>query len=332
MDLSTAFDHVGPIFNHTVGQGKKDVWETTLQRLKSDKYGPQVDVKAEIFDRLSHRCTIVTDPKTPIEPDSERSLFAIEIDTAAAEIGASNLAQDGTQQTSVAAHANLLAVRTAIDRILLPEVSEQTAVLHRGFVGEVDVWELKDPPPKPSRTLPTISIQSPGGNDLRVEPPKRKVRESEALCVAHGHLIYSTHLSLLKKVLESATAGRSLASDPEYQVVTRHLDRQIELRGWTEVCLRRFCRTAADFQSAYQMAQAGKVSQSNGLLGRLLSWAAELGYDQAREPLDFRKLPPYDDVNRHLQPGGTVGRVEANGWFLVSFTLAKPTSQKGQGN
>jgi hypothetical protein len=108
----------------------------------------------------------------------------------------------------------------------------------------------------------------------------------------------------------------------EYQLVRSELER---LAADKPVCARTFSRTDEEYRSVYELIRAGRMPESESLLGKLLN--AVLGDGKEGVPraarIDGSKLPDYEAVRRYFGPAGLFVTSEANGWFISGFTLSK---------
>jgi hypothetical protein len=80
IDLPTFLnkDHAGPLYDFTIGDGD-GAWADTLEGIKKDKRGPQIDLQAELFANTGNHLLRVTDVEDEITINSERRLMIAEL-------------------------------------------------------------------------------------------------------------------------------------------------------------------------------------------------------------------------------------------------------------
>ncbi|MHB9046492.1 MAG: hypothetical protein ACYC35_11170 [Pirellulales bacterium] len=291
LDVVNAFDNVGTLFDQLVGNGEP-VWDDTLQSLKDDPNGPQLDLRKDLVRHLGKRVTILTDYVQPITTASERKLYAVET-------------------------TNEKALAAAVNRAL-----EGDPTAHkRQFEGHV-IWEIIEE----DQALPTVQVDHPGftsieGARAAAEPPAVGGLPNSAVAVAYGQLMVATHVDFLKKILAKRAAAESLGASADYRLV----DQDIQKQQPGQTCARLFLRTDEQYRATYELIRAGKMPESETTFGRILNSMLGDGKEGVvrKQRIDGRKLPDFKVVARYLGPAGMHVTSEASGWFLVGFTLPK---------
>ncbi len=329
LDIQKAFDHVGPLFDRVKGgPNSAGLWERTLRRVASRRPGsPGVDIREQIVKRLGWQGHIVTDNKPNgagqlMGPNDERLLFAMPIQTLATDAGS------GQAEAAVA---------DGIARILAPDQQHVRRELELA-PGQV-IWSLLRDRKDDGLELDDVRIELNGQVSVQQAPELIEI-EPAAICVAHGHFFYATHVSLLAETLNNiarlksmpASARPSLASSPDYAAVVAALKREAALRNWDQACFLRYARTGEEFRGTYELLQQRRLRDSQTLIARGLRSIPRFGSGMDEDTaLDADKLPSYDKVRDHFQPSAQLGRAETDGWFIVAVTLAKPVSGEGRG-
>lgn len=298
VDIANLFANFGPMFDELFGEGETGVWPDVLDGLKNDPDGPQIDLKAELIDKLGGRVTVVTAYELPISTTSERILIAIE-------------AKDTK------------AVAKAIEKMF----KDDEGVVPRAF-GEYRIWESV---PQEKPTVPAISLDAvpllPG--EEHFEEKSDEDREGErlfpnlAVTSAKGHLFIASHMDFLLRVLQQQEEKReTLAGSVDYQVVREVVG---ELAGGKKLCGYAFSRMDEEYRATYELIQQGKMPQSETMLGRVLNTvfgAGKKGVIRQQE-LDGTKLPEFDVVRRYLGNAGGFAVSEDGGWFVKGVMLGK---------
>jgi hypothetical protein len=298
-DILNAFDHFGPIFNQVAGGGREDVdyWQDVLDGLKNDPYGPQIDLREELFAHLDNQVTAVADYQLPISTTSERLLFAV-------------------------ATKDPKAVAKAIEKTL----KDDEEIERREFEGHV-IWEMVPRELSPIDAV-IVDVEVPSlGFEPGEEAPEEDDREpapflpNMAVTVAHRQLLVASHYDFLIKVLKPIDERETLGRAVDYLFV----DQVIKRSGGGNDFIRRFSRTDAEYRPTYELIRQGKMPESRTLLGRILNTLFEVGKKRTirEQKIDGSKLPEFEYVRRHLGPAGLFGTSEPDGWFLKGFTLSK---------
>ncbi len=315
IDTLSSFEHLGPFFDSRVGGGRQ-TWNATLETIRDAKKSAQVDIRGEIVENLTNHAVVMTDHREPIETESERRLMAVAI-------------KPGKEDF----------VRERLNR-----VCEFEKYIPHTIEG-VTVWEITQPAerkpkdqknteaPKPKRSseFNLKDEQKTGASDnvnVRVPRPEVKPEEPGAICVAHGQVFYANRITLLIKVVKQGNvAGKddtmTLKRDDNYQYVMGQIDGEMKKRNWDDVSLRRYDDSQEEIRGSYLLAKEGKLSESQGLVARLLRSAASDNSDPDEPPLiDGKLLPDFAGFAREkFKPAGLLMRTDERGWFIVSFTL-----------
>lgn len=302
-DILNAFDNFGSLFDELFGQGATGVWADTIESLKNDPNGPQIDLRKELIQPLGQRVSVLTDYQLPITTASERLLFAIEV-------------------------KNSKAVAAALEKLF-----KNDPTVKRRILDGLTVWEFVEdetPEVKP----PDIE----GFGDVPVPPPphghkkKKKGGDEEeeerqrllphaAVTVWQGHLMIASHKDFLLKVIAPAAKPKLLSDDADFRLV--HDD--LETFQPKQKCFRFFSRTDEEYRPTYELIRQNKMPESESLFARLLNVLFGEGKKGATrtQQIDGSKLPDYDVVRRFLGPAGMQVTSEPKGWFFKGFTLTK---------
>ena len=304
VDILTAFDNFGSMFDEMFGEGDKGVWEDVLEGFREDPYGPQIDLRKDVVAKLGNRVTAITDYELPITPESERILFAV-------------------QATDVAA------VAQALEKLLKPDTEGphptrriRTYELSKGE--EIIIWETL---PVEEPAVPTISLNALpplGGEEVEDEDDAgpSPLFPNTCVTVAHGELFVASHLQFLLKVLKQRDNEReTLGGTVDFKLV----EAAGKALGAGENCFCAFSRADEEYRPTYELIRQGKMPESRTLLGRALNTIFGIGAEGTlrKQEVDGGKLPEFEVVRRHLGFAGTFGVTEEDGWFFKGFMVPK---------
>jgi hypothetical protein len=290
-DIMTAFDSFGSLFDAMFGEGEQGVWDDVIESLRDDPNGPQIDLRNDLVAHLGGRATILTDVETPITPHSQRRIFAAEVKDPAA-----------------------LAV--AIEK----SMRNDPGVKQRKFK-EYKIFEIL--PEDEDADAASEGNKRPlgragGAGGGRLMP-------NSAVTVAHGTLFVSTHVSFLEKILAPPTD--TLANAKSYREVADHLQKL----GGAQACMQGYSDNAEKWLLAYELFRAGKLPESDLTVATLLNrlFITDTAEDEIRkQQIDGSKLPDYSVVRHYLGTGGVFANTEADGWFVIGFSLRKSQLQR----
>src|SRR5690606_36602110 len=267
INVQKAFDHVGPLLDRVKGgPNSKGPWERTLRRVSSRRPGsPGVDIRSQIVARLGQQAYIITDnkPAAPgqlLGPIDERLLFAMPITALPTDAG---VAQAQAQ------------VADGIARILAPD-SQHVQREDRLVPGQV-VWSLLRDRNEGRVELDDLRIEVDGQLNVH-QAPEVVDLEPAAVCVAHGYLFYSTHLSMIGDILNNVAAGSGtgpsqkpgLAKSDNYNAVVAAVRHEAARRNWDQLCLLRFAQTNEELRATYELLQQKQLRNSQSLVARAL--------------------------------------------------------------
>ena len=272
------------------------IFEDVLEGITTDPLGAQVDLRKELIAHLGQRITLLTDCRTPITPQSEELLVAIEV-------------------------VDADAVAKTINKIMEAEPDAQKHVFEGQTIWEIinepeEVVELKLEGPGFGSFVAEEDVQEDGGEILE-EP----LFANPAIAVVHGHLVFASQIDLIRNVLKRRDQRDSLAQAQDYQLVSDALEK-LGARGDS---FRSFTRTDEAYRTTYELIRQGRMPESESLLGKFLNRL--LGADEEgvlrQQKIDGAKMPAYQIVRRYLGPAGLYARSEENGWFVSGCLLTK---------
>jgi len=300
-DMAAAFNSAESLVDDIVGE--KGVFDDVIASLKEDPDGPQIDVQQDLVACLGKRITLLSDYATPIGPESERLVIAIE-----------------------AADPAKVAATVAKSMATDPDMQK---IESGGHV----IWEMIDR----SSSIPKLEVETPGGDVAhadneddahrrrgRLRDREEKLLPHSAVTVAKGHLLIASHRDLLERVLASSGSVESLASTPDYQAVSAETRKLFP----SSMAMRSFGRAEDSIRPAYEMLRQGSMPKSKSLMGQLLNAAFGDGKEGSvrSQKIDGSTLPDFELVRRYFGTFGLGTETVADGWYMAGFAL--PRSQQ----
>ena len=297
VDVSNAFEKLGPMVDELINEGKPGLWQDMVDGFRDNPNGVKIDLRKELVAHLGNRVTIVADYELPITTTSERLLFAIEV-------------------------KNEKAVAAALTKLFKNDREMRRQEL-KEFDGRV-IWESV---PEDEAKVPEVRLELPGlGPDADKPPrtlPSRQgaLMPNQAITVAHGHLLIASHLSFLKKVLGKIPDRDTLTRSVDYRLISKGLAKS----GGAQRMAENFAKTDEQYRPTYELIRQGKMPESETLLGRLLNTFLGVGKKGVprKQEIEGSKMPEFDFVRRYLGPAGLYAVSEENGWFIKGFLLPK---------
>jgi len=296
-DIANAFDSMQPLVDDIVGEA--GVFDDVIASLEDDPDGPQINVRGDLIRHLGSRCVVASDHVTPIDPDCERMLIAIETinpEAASAVIAKGMTSEAGVRQVDVGGHL---------------------------------IWETTAPVAAADTKAVADDNDADAASRRRARQRERQEKDSVwpnlSVAVAHGHILLASHRDFLERVLASPQMS-SIAEDAGYQEVAAELKR---LLGG-EWALSSFGRTEKSIRPAYELLRAGRLSESKSLAGtmlrRLLEGDAQEGgksrdAEQTKQKVDGSTLPEFEQISRYFGVNGTSMQATPDGWYLVGVGL-----------
>jgi hypothetical protein len=301
------------LFDELFGDGATGTFEDTIESIEKDPNGVGINIRKDLVWHLGTRASILTDYKLPIDPNSERLVFAIE--------AANEKKLAASVQKSLEADPNVIK-RVFGEHIIWEMKSDQETfaapvVEHPDLVGTAGGTAVADSGPRDRLK------RRRGKEKEEEEGDQRPPLPNSAIAVAKGHMFISTHVDFLQKILAGADDREKLSADPDFIRVNVELDKL----GATAICARNFCRADEQFHLTYDLFKAGRLPESQTLFAKMIQEATKDDESDdvgPRKPaLDGTKLPDYQVVRRYLGVGGFYATTEDNGWLITGFLFRK---------
>jgi hypothetical protein len=296
LDVLNAYDHFGTLFDAL--QGHKDAFKTSMEGIEQDPYGPQVNVRKEFVGHMGKRVTLLTDFSTPVSVNNERSLLAV----------------DAVDEAKLAKS--------------LAKIMEHEPDVKRRDFGEYVLWERVPP----DTDLDEVQVEAPGfgpaepdnKQPAKEDAEKKRVLPNSAVCVALGQLMIASDIDFLKELLQGFAQHEMLTSSGDYQQVTALMEKLAP----GPRCGFAFVRMDEASRATYELIRAGKMPESESLLGKFLNEVLTTDVEKEegvrrKQRIDGSLLPDFEMVRRYLGPAGRVLRSDPDGWLLTGAILDK---------
>lgn len=292
IDLAAAFDNLGPLFDAI--QEHEDAWKNTLEGWANDQYGPQVDVRKEFIENLNNRVSVITSYDTPITPESERSLFAIEA-------------------------KNEAALAKTLDKWMK---NERDIVRHEVANGQFVIYERT----RKANVVEQPEIEVPGFSKSTKNANPKKERErvlpNSAVTVALGHLMLASDINYLTAVLEGFGQNDRLASSADY----RQLVDVLAKLAPGEQCAWGFGRGDEEVRPMFELIRQNRMPESKSMMGKLLNNLLTTDADRKagtprKQQVDGANLPDFESVRRYFGPHARAVRADKDGWVITEAVM-----------
>ncbi|MCL2742578.1 MAG: hypothetical protein FWE67_01860 [Planctomycetaceae bacterium] len=309
VDPIAIFDNFGTLFDQLIMQGEEGVWADILAGLKGDPDGPQIDLREEVIELLGTRVLGMSKYQTPITPQSENIVFAVEL-------------KNGKEA----------AMKKALEKLFAND-SEMEKVEYKSFV----LWHRVPPedfllPSSDVAGVPSIGSGSkPKKEEDLVEDDKPPAFPNGVITTAKNCLFVCTHFEYMKEILDHINnTGASISDNDEY----KEIQAAFAAMGMTgkEHFIQVFSRSDEAIMPTYELMRQGKMPQSQTIFGKLMNamFSAESDNDGTgirKQMFDGSKLPPFEKVQQYFGSSGLFGMSEENGYFIKGFSFEKPSER-----
>lgn len=291
INLTAAFDNLGPLFDAI--QEHEDAWKNTLEGWSTDPYGPQVEVRKEFIGNLNNRVSVITTYDTPITPDSERSLFAIEA-------------------------KNERELAKTLEKWMK---NERDVVRHD--VGQYVIFERTrkaNAVQEPEVEVPGFTKSKAKQNNAKKE--RERVLPNSAVTVAFGHLMLASDINYLTNVLQGFGQNEWLGSSMDYEQLVAVLAKLAP----GDQCAWGFGRGDEEVRPMFEMIRENRMPESKSMVGKLLNNLLTTDEDRKagtprKQRVDGANLPDFESVRRYFGPHARAVRADADGWFITEAVM-----------
>ncbi len=294
--MEDAFWAAETVINEAFGD---DIFRPTVQDIRDDEEGPQIDIVKNVLPNLDDQAILVTDNTLPATIDSERMLVAIRVKDA-----------DVIREV----------VRKAME--VEPDVTTIDAV------PGVQVWVV-------DREQSQDDFDSDLFADFGIED-EAEIEEGAPLLehwaialVDRGpgsdapYLMFSSHPDLLilaaQRVLQGAPDAAAAEANP--MPALQQAGEALRDLGADQVAIDRIVRPRLSLRVKYELLRKGELQNIDSVGASLLRRLFRGGETNEPDPLDASTLPPMEEIEQYLQPAGSYVESTDDGWTLNSFML-----------
>ena len=291
-DLAQAVWASESLINEAFGD---DIFRPMLEGIRDDEEGPQIDIENNVLPNLDKEILLITDNTVPATIDSERMLVAIKVKDA---------------------NAIRLAIQKAME--VEPDASKLDAV------PGVDIWRVE-------RTGESEDFDAEFLNDLGFGEDARQ--DSQPPLLEHwaialvdkgpgspdAYLMFSSHSDLLvlaAKRVQSGEQGGFSSLD-----VTQEIIKAMRQLGAKSVGYERITRTDLNIRVKYELLRQGKLKESDSVLASIVRRIFEDQDAEDEDPINGALLPPIDQIQKYLRPGGGYIEMLPDGMSINGFFL-----------
>lgn len=273
-----------------------NVFRPALDGIREDKNGTQIDIENDIVANFTEDFYVMTENLVSEQGIQERAVSAIRIKNPArvAEVLDRAFSTDKDAERYDYPDHTIWEVRPSEDAAKDFEIDDGDF----GFELETDVAEED-------------------------EPANQPLLDRSAFTVIDDYLMFSSHPELLVAVVEqSRQATPGLGEVDDYRRVIEAIERE----GGQSRAFQRIIRNNLSWRAKYQLLQQGKFAESDSLLAtvlRRIRERSETAQNREELKLDMSKLPPFEMVEKYLQPAGGYVSTTEDGWSIASFLLRK---------
>jgi hypothetical protein len=284
--------------------GEKGLFADIWEGMKTDPFGPKIDIYSGLVDHLGTRATVMTDVVVPVGLKSERLMALVHV-------------------------KNPVIVAATVQKAF----EKDPAAKKRVFEGQI-IWEITQEEGLTESGAEDTELQIEGAGfvsaaetqvvqqrERRAAAPPDKPLPNMAIAVFNDHLVVATHVRFVEELITNSAMGKGLGAEQDFQQV----DKELVRLGSGNDSFRSFSRTSESYRATYELLRQNKLPQSETLLARVLNATPEhedAGPNRKQE-IDGSKLPPFDQVEKYLGPAGIYVQSEADGWMAVGCLLRK---------
>ena len=313
-DPRAIFANIGPIFDDVVGE--PGVWDAVIKGFLDNRFRESIDIQKELVDQLGDKLVLMTRFEKPITLQSSRFVAALTLKPG--------------KDTDVA---------KAFEK-LFSDGQDAKRIERNGFVYWQSLPEGAAPKPTSPETRPAAARERPAIVPRSTAQPPRttttpnssaSANEKETgdvarelffdrggLVVGKGHIFIGNYIEDLYSIMDSKTET-SPGTSNDYLAVTQILSRLEAGKG--ERFLQIFGRSADLIMPTYELAREGKMPESQTILGAIIRAIIAGNDGQRKNNFDRSTLPPFEQIKGYFGTAGTVGTVEADGWFIEGVQL-----------
>ena len=292
IDFLNVFDNLGPMINQFFGEGDNKVWDDILEGLEQDPYGPQINLRNDLFAYFGDHLIFVVQNDRPLETDGERRYVAIPL-------------KDDAK------------VREALTRLLSEEPTMETIEMPNGQI----VWRAAEDGGEEEEEAGADAKTS----DEEAAAKNEKLFPEMSLTVWKGYLLVASHGDVIEAIQKfDPKKTPSLVDSEKFRQVVRELGQFAKGAKRSSIHYR---DPARNTRHMYEMFRTGKVAQSTALTAK---WARRLipavkanaQNEEAKGIVDASSLPEFKSIESYFLPAGASIVNKEHGFLFEGFWLS----------
>lgn len=292
LNALTAFNNIGPLFDEFLET--EGAWNDIIESFKTDKLGPQVDLRADLFANFGRQLssTNAFDPEKPEE--GEKFVFALNI-------------LEGKEQLVADALRKMFEADPDFKRVELAGCEFWSYAPQQGGTAVNAARSATRPGatrpgatrPSTSRTAHAVNAAAarskrPTAASLQPAGPEAELLSGGVFGVAKGQLFVANDAQYLQKKLLAGDSS-SIINSPDHQRALALLAN--EAAAQKGLFVQGYGRNVDGFRENYELFRQGKTPQGKTLSAKLINTimtpVGEKGVRAAK--FDGSSLPPFDE-------------------------------------
>ena len=275
------------------------VFRPMVEGIKNDEEGPQIDLEADVLPALDDELILITDNTLPAAVDSERMLLAIRVKDPV------KIKRAVEKAMEVEPDAKRIDALKDVDiwRVESGDADDiEIDILLEGFPEEEDEGAGEEPPPLLEHWA--IAAVEPAGGATPQNP---------------AYLMFSSHADLLvdvaKRIRDKTPGGLSTTAE------AKSVAEGMKSLGAQSVSFDRFVNMKLSLRVKYELLRKNELKDSGSVMAMLLKRLIESDEGGEPDPINAKKLPPFNVIEKHLPAGGSYIETVGDGWTITGFYL-----------
>ena len=290
--MEQAFWAAETVINEAFGE---DLFRPMIQDIRDDEEGAQIDIVEDVLPNLGDQAILITDSTLPATVDSDRMLVAIRVKNP--EVIRQVVRDTMEVEPDVTLIDAVPGVQVwVVDRDQSEANFDTDLFVDLGFPDQVE----EDRPPPLLEHWAIALVDRGEGSD-------------------ESYLMFSSHPELLIRTANRILEGPEAEPRPMPEL-QRILGILRELGG-EQLALDRVVRLKLSLRVKYELLRKGELQNIDSIAASLLRRMFRIAETSDLEPLDASMLPPMEEIEKYLQPGGSFVESTADGWTLNGFIL-----------
>lgn len=281
--------------------GDDEIFQSMIRDIREDEEGPQIDLVKDVLPNLDDQAILVTDNTLPASVDTDRMLVGIRVNDAAV------IRQVVRDTMEVEPDVTVIDAVPGVEIWVVDRNRSETDFDDDLFadLGFDEVEAESDPPPPLLEHWAIALVDQGPGSDA-------------------PYLMFSSHPELLirtaRRILDGTSAtgpGPEADADGDLGPLVAELRRL----GADEVAVDRVVQLRLSLRGKYELLRRGELQDIDSLGASLLRRFARTPDASGSDSFDAGTLPPVEQIEHYLRPGGSFVETTDEGWTLNGFIL-----------